>query len=123
MELTNSMPRSASSNRFQVNPVNNKGANNGDNNGTYVQHDETDDFDGNQLVNTQTNLKIQPTGQKKSSIRDKDKQKRDTRTSFSVAPQDETDDSDNEEDNLIDGDTKYGRSFRLLNLTKVIDRY
>lgn len=115
MELTNSMPRSASSNRFQVNPVNNKGANNGDNNGTYVQHDETDDFDDNQLVNKPTNLKVQPAGHlKKSSIRDKDKQslKRDTRTSFSVAPQDETDDSDNEEDNLIDGDTKYGRSFR-----------
>lgn len=112
MELTNSMPRSASSNRFQVNPVSNKGANNGDNNGTYVHHDETDNFDDNQLVNKQTNLKVQPTAQKKSSIRDKDKQKRDTRTSFSVAPQDETDDSDNEEDNLIDGDTKYGRSFR-----------
>lgn len=114
MELTNSMPQSASTNRFQVNPVNNKGAKNGDNNGTYVQHDETDDFDDNQLVSKQTNVKIQPGGFKKSSIRDKDKQssKRDTRTSFSVAPQDESDDSDNEEDSLIDADGKHGRSFR-----------
>ncbi|XP_063708088.1 bumetanide-sensitive sodium-(potassium)-chloride cotransporter isoform X2 [Culicoides brevitarsis] len=113
MELTNSMPRSASTNRFQVNPVNNKGAtSNGDNNGTYVQHDETDDFDDNQLVKKASSIKVQPGGQIKSSIRDNSKQKRDTRTSFSVAPDEESDDSDNEEENLIDSDTKYGRSFR-----------
>lgn len=108
MEL-NSIPRSASNNRFQVNPVNHKNEPVSDgNNGL---NDDDDKFYEAQFMQKKTSIQIQP--RKKSSIRDKGSQshRRETRTSFQVAPH-ESDDSDNEEDNLIDQDTKYGRSFR-----------
>lgn len=107
----NSIPKSASANRFQVNPVQNGGSDGGggDDDSKYVKHDEDDTFDEHNLVQTRRPSKIQTL---KSSFRDKDRnsQRRETRASFQVTP--DSDDSDIEHENLIDTDTKYGRSFR-----------
>lgn len=118
----NSIPRVASSNRFQVNPVQ-KGQSKttaDDDNNTHsttrpdeetLNGVETDEFDDKNLLSATTGPK--PTVQAiKSSLKDKDRLsiRRDTKTSFNVAQ--ESDDSDNEDDNLLDSDTKYGRSFR-----------
>lgn len=100
----NSLPKSSSANRFQVNPVEKSNGN-----GTTTGGDEEDTFDEENLVQTRRPSKIQVL---KSSFRDKERQslRRETRASFQVTP--ESDDSDNEDENLLDGDAKYGRSFR-----------
>lgn len=108
MEM-NSMTKSSSANRFQVNPVQKGGGGpeNGDD-GKYTKHYEDDTFDEDNLVQTRRPSKILAL---KSSFRNKDRQslKRETRASFQVTP--ESDDSDNEHENLLD-DNRYGRSFR-----------
>lgn len=93
----NSFPTSGSTNRFQVNPVQNGRGN------------EDDTFDENTLVQTRRPSKIQPL---KSSFRDKERQsvRRETRASFQVTQ--DSDDSDDDGENLIENDAKYGRSFR-----------
>lgn len=107
----NSIPRSASSNRFQVNPVE-KGQSKADNH-RHIDDEvnDNDAFDDKNLL--RSSLAVKPTIQAmKSSLKDKDRlsARRDTKTSFNVAQ--ESDDSDNEDENLLDSDTKYGRSFR-----------
>lgn len=109
----NSIPRVASSNRFQVNPVERGQP---ASNGTYSprpedEQNDSDAFDDKNLL--RTSLASKATIQAmKSSLKDKDRlsARRDTKTSFNVAQ--ESDDSDNEDENLLDSDTKYGRSFR-----------
>ena len=100
------MERTASANRFQVNLVNhNETANSVNGN---VDSMNEDDAYPEEIVKRRTS-RIQSI---RTSLRDKDKPRRESQQSarFKVAEGDS--DSNDEEDNLIDNDTKYGRSFR-----------
>lgn len=110
LELT-SIPRNASANRFQVNLVQNNA--NGD---TTVEAHEVDDvFDENDVElrpKQRRTSKIQQVI--RSSLKGSDSSKKERKESiarFKVSD----DNSDDEDENLLDGneyDTKYGRSLR-----------
>jgi len=104
------MQRSASANRFQVNLVN-KGSNGGG--GPESPEENEDQFnEDTEIVKQQRRpSRIQSI---KSSFRDSTKKERkESIARFKVS--DENSDSNDEDENLLDGneyDTKYGRSFR-----------
>ena len=104
LELS-SIPRNASANRFQVNLVDK--SNNG--NTTEVPEDE-DQFNEEEFVKQRRTSRIQSL---KSSFRDSKKERKESLARFKVT--DENSDSNDEDENLLDGneyDTKYGRSLR-----------
>jgi hypothetical protein len=109
-----SMVRSPSANRFQVNPVDKPS--NGDAGGD-KDHGEDDAFPDEKItaeIISRRKSKTPHIGKicGKSSFRDKDRPVRERQTSFSVAPGDDDSDSNDEAENLIYDDSKYGRSFR-----------
>lgn len=105
LELS-SIPRSASANRFQVNPVNKSS------NGSAAETPEDEDQfneNGTEIVKQRRTSRIQSI---KSSFRDSKKERKESIARFKV---DDNSDSNDEDENLLDGneyDTKYGRSFR-----------
>lgn len=104
----NTIPRSASANRFQVNLVN-KDSNGGGGVGEVEDEDEFNEE--TEMVQQRRTSRIQAI---RSSIRDStsEKKRKESVTRFKVS--DENSDS-GEDENLLDGneyDTKYGRSFR-----------
>lgn len=110
----NAMNNAASSNRFQVNPVNNANAStttNGNGNENTI-HSEDDTFDENGVeIGRRRSSRLLSI---KSSFRDKEKpvRSKETTTRFKVEGES---DSNDDEDTLLDSsdyDTKYGRSFR-----------
>lgn len=111
----NAMNNAASSNRFQVNPVNNNGSAstatnaNGNENPIHLE-DDTFDENGVEIGRRRSSRLLSI----KSSFRDKEKPVRlkETTTRFKVEGES---DSNDDEDTLLDNsdyDTKYGRSFR-----------
>jgi solute carrier family 12 sodium/potassium/chloride transporter 2 len=103
----NTMERTSSANRFQVNLVNyNETANSVNGNAEGVNED---DAYPEEMVKRRTS-RIQSL---RTSLRDKDKPRRESQQSarFNVAEEGDSDSNDDEE-NLIDNDTKYGKSFR-----------
>lgn len=104
LELT-SIPRNASATRFQVNLVNHNA------NGEKEHPEDDDTFNDAEVITKRRTSRIQSL---KSSFKSSDKQKKETAARFKVAG-DEDSDSNDEDENLLDGneyDTKYGRSFR-----------
>jgi hypothetical protein len=107
LELS-TMARSASANRFQVNPVNK------DSNGAGGPHEANDDDDDQfnmdtEIVKQRRTSRIQAI---RSSFRDSssEKKRKESVTRFKVS-----DENSDEDENLLDGneyDTKYGRSLR-----------
>ena len=105
LELS-SIPRSASANRFQVNPVS-KTSNGG---GTLEDEDQFNEDDTEIMNKQRRTSRIQSI---KSSFRDSKKERKESIARFKVS--DDNSDSNDEDENLLDGneyDTKYGRSFR-----------
>ncbi|CRK92474.1 CLUMA_CG006045, isoform C [Clunio marinus] len=93
-----SIPRSASANRFQVNPVNGEAA--------PETPEDDDQFNEEAEIHRRTS-RIQSI---KSSLRDSKTDRKNSTTRFKVS-----DDNSDEDENLLDGneyDEKYGRSFR-----------
>lgn len=107
LELT-AIPRVASANRFQVNPVSKSS-----NGGTSENPEDEDQFneDETEIIRQRRTSRILSI---KSSFRDSSKKERkESIARFKVS--DENSDSNDEDENLLDGneyDTKYGRSFR-----------
>lgn len=105
LELS-SIPRSASANRFQVNLVNKNL------NGAAAETPEDEDqFNENEaeMIKQRRTSRLQSI---KSSFRDSKKERKESIARFKV---DDNSDSNDEDENLLDGneyDTKYGRSFR-----------
>lgn len=103
LELT-SIPRVASANRFQVNPVNK-----GSNGNVEATEDEVDQFNETEMVKQRRTSRLMSI---RSSFRDSKKERKESVARFKV---DDNSDSNDEDENLLDGneyDTKYGRSFR-----------
>lgn len=106
LELS-SIPRTASANRFQVNLVDKS-----TNGGSAETPEDEDQFneDGSEFVKQRRTSRIQSL---KSSFRDSKKERKESLARFKVS--DENSDSNDEDENLLDGneyDTKYGRSLR-----------
>lgn len=102
----NSIPRNASATRFQVNLVNHSAS--GEKDG---EDDDTFNENQTEVIAKRRTSRIQSL---KSSFKSSDKQKKETAARFKVQG-DEDSDSNDEDENLLDGneyDTKYGRSFR-----------
>lgn len=106
LELS-SIPRVASANRFQVNPVskssNGKGATE-----TLEDEDQFNEDETEMLKQRRTSRLMSI----KSSFRDSKKERKESIARFKV---EDNSDSNDEDENLLDGneyDTKYGRSFR-----------
>ncbi|XP_065077578.1 bumetanide-sensitive sodium-(potassium)-chloride cotransporter isoform X2 [Ochlerotatus camptorhynchus] len=108
----NTMHRSGSANRFQVNPVNHDQRGNGGDSGGGVgtngnaDANTDDDTFPDELVKRRTS-RLQSI---RSSFRDKERKNSQT-TRFKMENGDGSDSNEDEEDNLID-DNKYARSFR-----------
>lgn len=106
LELT-AIPRVASANRFQVNPVSKSS------NGAATETPEDEDQfneDETEIIRQRRTSRIMSI---KSSFRDSKKERKESIARFKVS--DENSDSNDEDENLLDGneyDTKYGRSFR-----------
>lgn len=103
LELT-SIIRSPSANRFQVNPVNKEA--NGASTETPEDEDQFNENESEMIAKRRTSRLLSI----KSSFRDSKKERKESIARFKVE-----DNSDDEDENLLDGneyDTKYGRSFR-----------
>lgn len=111
LELT-SIPRNASANRFQVNLVQNDA--NGDSNGEGAnEFDDQFNENGVELRSKRRTSKISQVIRSSLRTSDSKKERKDSVARFKVS--DDNSDSNDEDENLLDGneyDTKYGRSLR-----------
>lgn len=112
LELS-TMQRSESANRFQVNPVNHSA------NGTSRDHEDDDDTFNENEAEMMTKRRTSRIQSIKTSFKLDKNSKKEAQARFKAGGDDSSD--SNEDESLLDGqyDTKYGRSFRLVELNLI----